>query len=375
MITRGIEEKIIRQLHKKKTILLFGPRQCGKTTLLKKLMDEVNERSVFLNADDPKILATMNRPNTEELRQIIGSNTLMIIDEAQRIPEIGLTAKLIHDTFPKVQLILSGSSAFELANRTHEPLTGRKRVFNLWPVSFKEYQDHFGYLHAESDLEHRLVYGFYPEVLSGNDDTELIIRDISDSYLYKDILMFANLNKPTEIIKLLKALAFQTGSEATFTELGRTCNLDPKTVERYIDILEKAYVVFKLPSFKRNLRTEIKEGKKIYFWDNGIRNAVIGQFQDIKNRNDVGALWENFLMSERMKRNSYNDIHANSYFWRTVQQQEIDYIEEVNGQLSAFEFKYSETKTVKFSKSFSKNYTAEFLGINRVNFREFLDVL
>lgn len=372
MIKREIETQIKTQLHKKKTILLFGPRQSGKTTLLKSLMKDEPENLVFLNADDPKILATMNRPNTEELRQIIGTNTVFIIDEAQRIPEIGITAKLIHDTFPKVQLILSGSSAFELANRTHEPLTGRKRVFNLWPVSFNEYQNHFGYLHAESDLENRLVYGFYPEVLSSTDDSELIIKEIADSYLYKDILMFANLKKPTEIIKLLKALAFQMGSEVTFTELGRTCNLDPKTVERYIDILEKAYVVFKLPSFKRNLKTEIKEGKKIYFWDNGVRNAVIGQFQDIKNRNDIGALWENFLVSERMKRNSYMKSNANSYFWRTIQQQEIDYIEEINGQLTAFEFKYSENKTIKFSKTFSKNYTAEFTGINRKNFREFL---
>ena len=372
MIARVVEKNIRKQLFKKKSIIILGPRQSGKTTLLKNLLKDYSKRSLFLNGDDPAVIGMLSRPNTEELQQIIGKNTILLIDEAQRIPDIGITAKIIHDTFTKVQLILSGSSAFELASKTQESLTGRKRTFYLWPISFQEFQEHYGYLKAEQDLENRLVYGFYPEVLTNTEESEILLREISDSYLYKDILMYGNLKKPAEIQNLLKALSFQIGNEVSYRELGQTCGLDPKTVERYIDILEKAYVVFRLPSFSRNLRNEIKAGRKIYFFDNGIRNAVIAQYQTLNNRNDKGALWENFLISERMKYLAYNSIHCNSYFWRTTQQQEIDYIEERNGKISAFEFKFSEQRKIRFSKSFLSAYNPTIKGIHRKNYKDFI---
>jgi len=271
-----------------------------------------------------------------------------------------------------VQLIISGSSSFDLSSKTQEPLTGRKRSFFLYPVSFEEWQNKSGFLLAEQDLENRLVFGFYPEILNNEIEQEITLKELTDSYLYKDVLMYGNLNKPDEIRKLLQALAFQVGSEVSYSELASNCSLDPKTVERYIDILEKAFIVFRLNSFSRNLRNEIKKGRKIYFYDNGIRNAVINQLQLFSARQDKGALWENFLVSERMKFNAYNQMNVNSYFWRTVQQQEVDYIEEKDGVIYGFEFKLSEKKSGRFSKSFIHEYQPELSTINRKNFRTFL---
>ncbi|MFH2143879.1 MAG: DUF4143 domain-containing protein, partial [Bacteroidota bacterium] len=299
-------------------------------------------------------------------------NKIVFIDEAQRIKDTGITSKLIVDQFSDIQLILSGSSSFELSQNTNEPLTGRKWSFNLWPVSWEEWQNHIGYLESEQDIENRLVFGLYPDVLNNRKDPVKVINELTDSYLYKDVLMFGNLKKPEEIQKLLQAISYQIGNEVSYRELGEIINLDPKTVERYISILEKAFVIFKLTSFSRNLRNEIKSGKKIYFFDNGIRNGVIGQFQLFQARQDKGALWENFLMSERLKYLSYQNSYAKSYFWRTTQQQEIDYIEEIDGKITAYEFKLNEKRKVKFSTTFTKNYTSETFIVNRKNFRDFV---
>jgi uncharacterized protein len=374
MIQRFLLESINECFFEGKAILLFGPRQVGKTTLIKQLLSNRPEKALMLNADDSTVRKVLNdSPNTEMLRQIVGENKIVFIDEAQQISSIGMTAKLVVDTFTDIQLILSGSSSFELASTTQEPLTGRKRTFFMYPVSWGEWQKHVGYIKAEQDLENRLIFGCYPDVLNQTVKQEAVLRELSDSYLYKDVLMYGNLKKPDEIRNLLQALAFQIGSEVSYRELGNLLSLDPKTVERYIDILEKAFIVFRLNSFNGNLRNEIKNGRKIYFYDNGIRNAVISQFQPFVARQDKGILWENFIVSERKKRNSYSQNYVNSYFWRTFQQQEIDYIEEVNGKLSAYEIKYSEKKKIKIPNTFVKNYDTEVFGINRINFRVFLE--
>lgn len=372
MIIRELEDQIKHRLFSGKAIILLGPRQTGKTTLLKMILKDHSDVSIYLNGDDPTIIQLLKRPNTQQLKQLIANSKIVFIDEAQRIPEIGLTSKLIIDQFKSVQLILSGSSAFELSQEMHEPLTGRKWTYKLWPVSWGEWENHIGFLEAEQDLENRLIYGFYPDVLNYRSESKVILKELAESYLYKDILMFGNIKKPTEIQKLLQALAFQIGNEVSMNELSETVGIDSKTVAKYIDILEKTYVIFRLDSFSRNLRNEIKKNKKIYFVDNGIRNAIIGQMQPLALRNDIGSLWENFLISERLKILNYSNTFANSYFWRTRQQQEIDYIEESEGKIYAFEFKWSEKRKVKISKTFTNTYNSQNKIIHRKNFRDFL---
>ena len=276
------------------------------------------------------------------------------------------------DQLPEVQVILSGSSAFELANHTNEPLTGRKWTYQLWPGSWQEWQDHVGYVKAEQDLENRLVFGFYPDVLNHPHEAEIVLKELTESYLYKDVLIFGNLKKPIEIQKLVRALAYQLGNEVSNSELGQIVGVDPKTIDRYITILEQAKVVYRLAPLSRNLRNEIKSNRKVYFYDNGVRNAIIGQLQPLAIRQDIGALWENFLMSERLKVVQYHQLNLNSYFWRTRQQQEVDYVEEKNGKFFGYEFKWNERRKVKFPKTFTEAYNANNLIINRSNFRDFI---
>jgi predicted AAA+ superfamily ATPase len=372
MITRVQSAKIERALFKGKAVIVSGARQVGKTTLLEQILHQYQDKLLALDGDDITIQELLNRPNTQQIKQIIGDKKIVFIDEAQRIPEIGLTSKIIIDKFKDVQIILSGSSSFDLSSKVNEPLTGRKWTFNLWPVSWEEWQNHVGYVKAEQDVENRLVFGFYPDVLNHEENPEQVLAELAESYLYKDILMYEGLKKPNAIKKLLQALAFQVGSEVSFQELGQTIGIDPKTVNVYIDILEKAYIIFRLTPLSRNLRNEIKAKNKVYFCDNGIRNAVIGQLQPLAIRQDIGILWENFMVSERVKQISINNDLRNYYFWRTTQQQEVDYIEEVNGEFFAYEFKWSEKKKIKFPKTFSNNYKSVDRGINRSNFREFV---
>jgi predicted AAA+ superfamily ATPase len=372
MITRVQSAKIERALFKGKAIIVSGARQVGKTTLLEQILHQYQDKLLALDGDDITIQELLNRPNTQQIKQIIGDKKIVFIDEAQRIPEIGLTSKIIIDKFKDVQIILSGSSSFDLSSKVNEPLTGRKWTFNLWPVSWEEWQNHVGFVKAEQDVENRLVFGFYPDVLNHEENPEQVLAELAESYLYKDILMYEGLKKPNAIKKLLQALAFQVGSEVSLQELGQTIGIDPKTVNVYIDILEKAYIIFRLTALSRNLRNEIKAKNKVYFCDNGIRNAVIGQLQPLAIRQDIGILWENFMVSERVKQISINNDLRNYYFWRTTQQQEVDYIEEVNGEFFAYEFKWSEKKKIKFPKTFSNNYKSVDRGINRSNFREFV---
>jgi predicted AAA+ superfamily ATPase len=372
MIKRQLQESLKERLFAGKAIVLIGPRQVGKTTLINSILDEKEYRFRFFDGDDPTVRRLLNEPNTEQIRQLIGDAEIVFIDEAQRLPGIGLTAKIITDQFKNVQLIISGSSAFDLNNSIQEPLTGRKWTHNLYPISWKEWQDHVGYLKSEQDLENRLVYGFYPDVLNNPDHPSEILTELVESYLYKDILNYAGIRKPEVIQKLVQAISHQVGQEVVYKEAGDLVGLDPKTVSHYIDILEKAFVVFRLPAFSRNVRNEIKKNQKIYFYDNGVRNAVIHDYDPLVNRKDKGALWENFLISERLKQLRYKKSHAELYFWRTKQQQEVDYVEEAGKNLGAFEFKWNPKRTIRFPKTFTKNYDAHVQGINRENFRDFV---
>lgn len=370
MIERILKKRISDQLFKGKTIVLIGARQVGKTTLVQEILKE--REFLFLDGDDPLIKQQLTNPNTKQIETLIGNSTIVFIDEAQRIENIGITAKIIHDQFKHVQLILSGSSAFELRNHTNEPLTGRKFEYSLYPISFEEYEKAVGYLDAIRDLENRLIYGSYPDVINHRGEERVILNEITQSYLFKDILSFANIKKPDALEKILQALAFQVGSEVSYNELAQLTGVDKNTVANYIHLLELSCIVYPLTSFSRNLRNEIKTNRKIYFYDNGIRNAVIQNFNPIELRNDIGVLWENFLVTERLKRNHYHRAYSNIFFWRTKQQQEIDYVEEADGRLSAYEFKWNPNAKVKVPTTFLEAYKTDFEVISRENFREFV---
>ena len=373
MIARQIRQKVLDKLNRGKAIVLVGPRQVGKTTLINSILN--GKEFLFLDADDPTVRALLSSANTEQLRTLLGTHKLIFLDEAQRIPGIGITLKIITDQFKDVQLLVIGSSSFDLGNEINEPLTGRKWEYELYPISWEEYENHVGFLKSEQQLENRLLYGFYPEVINNIGEEQKTLRDLSGSYLYKDLLMIDGIKKASMLDKLLQALALQLGNEVSYTELAQLLGgVDPATVEKYIDLLEKSFVVFKLPALSRNHRNEIKKGKKIYFWDNGIRNAIIKNFQPLELRTDKGALWENLLISERLKQNSYNGNWVNSYFWRTFDGSEIDYIEEKDGKMSAYEFKWNaEKKKVKFPSAFSGSYeNSEFRVIDKNNYGEFV---
>lgn len=375
MIKRTLLERLKKQCFKGKTIVLIGPRQVGKTTLLKQLQKDLQVKSVWLNADEADVLAILSKASTStELLQAIGNNTqLVIIDEAQQIPNIGLKLKLMFDNFPKIQVIATGSSAFDLQNNMNEPLTGRKISFDLYPISYNELINHTSILEAKRQLETRLIYGSYPDVINHIGEEKQVLIELANSYLFKDILKIDSIRKPEHIEKLVRALAFQVGSEVNFNELAKTIgNIDAKTVEKYINLLQKTYIIFQLPAFSRNLRNEIKKGKKYYFYDNGIRNALINNFSPMEMRFDKGAIWENFLISERVKRNKYINRHTNNYFWRTKDQSEIDYIEEIDGYLHSFEFKW-QSKKVKQPKSFNIAYPKNtFSIITQENYLDFI---
>jgi predicted AAA+ superfamily ATPase len=355
---RILYQTIVDQCFKSKVIILIGARQVGKTTLLKKLQKEMNVPSIWLNADEADILQEIAQATTStQLLQLFGKdNKLVIIDEAQQIPNIGKKLKLFYDNYPEIQVIATGSSAFELQNETNEPLTGRKREFYLYPLSFAELVGQTSLLEEKRLLHTRLIYGSYPEVINHPGKEKEVLREIATSYLYKDILQIDGIRKSSVIEKLLQALAFQIGSEVNYHELAQLIgNINTVTVEKYLDLLEKAFVIYKLPALSRNLRNELKKGKKYYFYDNGIRNVLISNYNSIALRQDVGALWENYILAERLKHNQYAQYYSNQYFWRTHDQAEIDYIEETGGALHAVEIKWK-TQKVSFPNSFLQAY-------------------
>ncbi|MBW6492256.1 MAG: ATP-binding protein [Lentimicrobium sp.] len=371
MFARFLEKRIQEKIGSGKAIVLTGARQVGKTTLINHILDGLE--FLFLDADDPTIRTILANPNTEEIRTILADHKIVFIDEAQRIPGIGLTLKIITDQFKNVQLFVSGSSSFDLGNVLNEPLTGRKWEYELFPVSWEEYEDKMGYVKSVQQLDNRLLYGFYPEVINNQGKEKETLKNLVNSYLYRDLLAFSDIRRPEVLEKLLQALALQMGSEVNYNELSKIVGINKLTVQKYIEILEKGYIIFKLNSFSRNLRNEIKQNRKIYFYDNGIRNMIIGNFNPLDLRVDKGALWENFLVSERRKQNLYKDTFSKMYFWRTTQQQEIDFVEESNGQIAGYEFKWKSRKSASPQK-FIKTYQAQISLINKENFRDFVKI-
>ena len=370
-IERNLSSTLTNNLYKGKVLLVFGARRVGKTHLVKKIAED--QGGIYYNCELPRLKEIFSVLNTDAIEELIGNKKLVVLDEAQAIKDIGLKIKIIHDTYPDIQIIATGSSAFELRNSTSEPLTGRSRLYNLFPLSFREVVDHTNFAEAYGMLEKMMRYGLYPEVFlkSGSEQQEEIIN-IASSYLYKDILTYGQLKRPEILNEILKLLAFQIGSEISLNEISNKTNTNVHTVKRYLELLEQTFVITSLNSFSRNLRNELGKSKKYYFIDPGIRNALINNFNVFSMRNDIGPLWENFCVLERMKKNEYERRFVNAYFWRTYDQKEIDYIEEIDGKLYAFEFKWNETKG-KAPKQFMEAYPgSEFKVISKSNFTEFI---
>lgn len=373
----NIQRQIIGDLQndcfKGKIIVILGARQVGKSTIIKRLTNNQNQAVLWLDGENADVHLLLQNPNSERLAQITGNNKFIVIDEAQKIDNIGSILKLFADYHKKIQVIASGSSAFELRNILNEPLTGRKFEFHLFPISFQEMVTHTNLLHEIRQLPQRMLYGYYPEIVTNIGQEERLLKFLSESYLYKDIFLFKGIKKPEKILELLKLLAWQIGSEVNYNELSRTLKIDNQTVESYITMLEQAFVIYKLNAYHTNQRNELKKSKKIYFNDLGIRNALINDFRPMELRNDVGNLFENFVINEMRKQNEYRQIYANFYFWRTTDQKEIDLIIEKNNTLATYEIKWNANKKAKLTRSFSNiynNYTFEV--INAANFFEFV---
>ena len=354
MIGRKLNIILTNRLFTGKAIVLTGARQVGKTTLLRELIHSFDD-VLWFNGDELGTRTLLQDVSVEKFRSMIGSKKIMVVDEAQRIENIGLKMKLITDNLPDVQLILTGSSSFDLANRINEPLTGRKWEYTLFPLSFSELAENTNPFEEIKHLPIRLVYGYYPDVVTHPGDEQEVLKQITNSYLYKDILEWERIKKSDKLVRLLQLLAFQVGSEVSLNELSRQVELDKNTVEKYITLLEQTLIIFRLPSLSRNLRNELKAARKIYFYDNGVRNALINNFNDLALRDDVGALWENWVISELIKKRHYDRKFVNRYFWRTTQQQEIDYIEEADGVLTAYEFKWNPKRKQKSAGLFCQH--------------------
>lgn len=373
MIERALVSRLLTRIDHKKAIILFGARQVGKTTLVRQLIKNIGEEAVFFNGDELTSRNIWTSQQIELLKQSIAGKKLIILDEAQRVPEVGLICKQLIDAGLGLQLILTGSSTLDIADITQEPLTGRKWEYSLYPVSFGELVQHEGLPGAIGKLPLYLIYGTYPEVVTNPGDAQELLSNLTSSYLYKDILALSGLKKPMLLEKILTALAWQVGSEVSLNELSRLVGADVKTVDQYIYLLEQVFVVYRLGAYSRNLRNEINTKKKIYFYDNGVRNALIGNYSSTDVRTDIGRLWENYLISERKKLLAYNGFHGSTYFWRNMQQSEVDYIEEIDGKLYAYEFKWNPGAKARFSTSFMEAYRPEVAEvIHRDNFWQWL---
>lgn len=374
MIPRELSSRIKNDLFKGKVILLYGARQVGKTTLVHTILKETGLEYTWLNGDEPDIRRRLAEISSTELKALYGGKKLIVFDEAQRIENIGLCLKLSVDRFPETQIIATGSSALELANQIKEALTGRKFEHHLYPFSFHELKNHHGEVDEMRFLEHRLIYGSYPDVITHPGEERRRLMEISDSYLFKDLFAYEGVRKTSLFQKILSALALQLGQEVSYNELSNMVGAGKETVERYIDLLEQTFVIFRLNAFSGNVRNELRKSKKIYFHDNGIRNAILNNFLSIGSRSDTGALWENYLISERIKMLHYRQQYKRTYFWRSTQQQEVDYLEEADQSIDAFEFKWSEKRNPRFPKTFLKNYPVRHTQvIHQHNYPEFID--
>ena len=369
---RTIQSNIEESLFKGKIIIIYGARQVGKTTLVKEILKKYPDESEYYNCDEIDIRQALVDKTSTELKAFFGNKKLVILDEAQRVKNIGLTLKLIADNFPELQIIATGSSSFDLSSEIAEPLTGRKIEFYLYPFSLEETGTVYSSLELSRLLERRIIYGMYPEIVLNEGEAERNLKSLTSSYVDKDILQYQKIKNPEILEKLLQALALQIGNEVSYNELAVLVGADKKTISSYIQILEKAFIVFRLRPFSRNLRNELKKMRKIYFYDTGIRNALINNLNPMEIRQDMGNLWENFIISEKIKKNNNFNISKNVYFWRNRQGQEIDYLEEGNGKLEGFEIKWKEDKFKK-PKAFLENYSGSSINlINKENFGKFV---
>ena len=373
MIKRALEAILKNKVDYKKAIVLLGPRQVGKTTLITGIANTLTHEYLYINGDDPSIRLAWNNPSQAFINNYIGNYKVIVIDEAQRLENIGLSAKMIIDAKRDIQLFLSGSSSLEIASKVNEPLTGRKWEYRLYPLSWAEIKEHFSFAKTIPRLDDFLVTGMYPEVITNPENAKEILTNLAGSYLYKDILELGGIRRPDILLKLLQALAWQVGNEVSYNELAQTVSADKATVSEYINLLEKAFVIFRLNPFARNLRNEISSTRKIYFYDNGVRNTIINNFAPASQRNDIGALWENFIISERKKQLAYNGFYGNTYFWRNTAQAEIDYLEEQDGKIFAYELKWNPKAKVSFPKAFLTEYHPPTTqAIHRDNYWEWL---
>lgn len=357
----------------RKIVILYGARQTGKTTLSNDVLNQFNERILKINADELKYIDVLSSRDFKKMQILISGYDVLFIDEAQRIPDIGINLKIIHDNLPALKILATGSSSFDLANKVKEPLTGRTSTHVLYPVSLSELRKHYNLFELSDRLEEFMIYGLYPLVFhhSSGHEKEKYLRELSSAYLYKDIFELSSIRNNSKVTDLLKLLAFQIGNEVSINELASNLNLSQDTVNSYIDLLEKAFIIFRLGGFSRNLRKEVSKRSKIYFWDTGVRNSLIENFKPFNMRNDIGQMWENFIVAERLKYLSYNEIYLSTYFWRTYTGAEIDYVEERGGELYAFEIKYKKAGSTA-PKTWIEHYGSNYRCINMENFLDFV---
>lgn len=375
-IDRFVKSDIIQHLSPNKVVVIYGAKQVGKTTLIKEIIKEVNKPHMFISGEDMDVQDWLSSQSVSTLKKYIGDKKFLIIDEAQKVDQIGINLKLIVDHIEDIKIIATGSSSFELAHQVGEPLVGRKWQYNLYSIAQLELSKMEDIHITKANLEDRLIYGSYPNVITavGIEEKQRTIKEITTSYLYKDTLAFSGIKKSDKIHSLLKKIAFQIGKEVSLNELGNSLDLDSRTVENYLDILEKAFVIKRVSGFSRNLRKEITKNSRFYFLDNGVRNAVIGNFNALDSRDDVGQIWENYLFIERMKKREYKKIYANQYFWRTWDRKEVDLVEERDGKLFGYELTWNEKKTKKAPKDWLGVYDNAFYEvIHRDNYLDFIN--
>ncbi len=372
-IERSLLSQIRNWLFQGKVLIIYGARQVGKTTLSKKILED-HPGSTYLNCEQNVVKELLESGNMERIRTNFGNSSLIVLDEAQKIKDIGSVLKLIHDTYPEIQLIATGSSSFELSGELSEALTGRNVKFTLYPISLEELRPYYTSIQLDEKLEEFMRFGMYPEIVQRPEiQKKVLLDEMAGDYLFKDVLKFENLKRPELLLNLLKALALQLGNEVSFRELSGLLKVSTETIQRYIELLEKSFVLFRLPSFSRNLRNELTRSHKYYFYDLGIRNSLLRNYLPLESRTDTGSLWENFCIIERMKSNQKIMRRASMYFWRTYQQKEIDLIEECEGKLEAFEFKWNPKANVKRPAEFLNAYNdSSFSIVHRQNYLDFL---
>ncbi len=358
---RAIQDALLKKLRPNKVLVLIGPRRIGKTILIRQLLELQQEPYLLLNGEDSGVQLTLKERNAENYSRLLAGKKLLVIDEAQKIPDIGHILKLMIDEIKGLKILVTGSSAFDLDNKLGEPLTGRRITFQLFPLAQMELSETENLVQTRNRLEDRMVFGSYPEILlyDAPEEKAAYLKELVNSYLLKDILSYDNIRNSVKILDLLRLLAFQTGKEVSLEELGKQLQISKNTVERYLDLLSKVFVVYRLQGFSRNLRKEITKSSKWYFYDNGIRNVLMANLNPLALRNDTGELWENYLLSERLKYQAYSGMLVNNYFWRTYQQQEIDWVEDRGGKLYAYELKWSLSKKLNAPSAWREGYPKE----------------